>query len=35
MAILDLYRIEITDEEILQVAEMADTEGKVSCFINF
>ena len=34
MAILDLYRIEITDEEILQVAEMADTEGKVNWFIN-
>ena len=29
MAILDLYRIEITDDEILEVAAMADSHGEV------
>ena len=29
MAILDVYRIEISDEEILEVAKMADSHGEV------
>merc|ERR1712241_1342107 len=29
MAILDLYRIEISDEEILEVAQMADSNGEI------
>jgi len=29
MAILDLYRIEISDDEILEVAQMADSNGEI------
>ena len=32
MAILDVYRIEITDEEILEVAKMADSHGEVHIY---
>ena len=29
MAILDDYKIEISDEEIMEVAQMADSHGEV------
>ena len=35
MAILDVYRIEISDAEIIEVAQMADSRGEVYKYTSF